>query len=369
MMTKPRLLAVAVLSMAAQLLADDLGWKSANPAYRLSLPADHACHPAHKIEWWYYTGNLQDSSARRFGYQLTFFRVGVDPAPSNPSRWTIRDLYMAHFAVTDVEGRRHRYADRMNRGGIGWAGADTRSYLVWNEDWLATLGPGGNHVLRARADGFAIALTLQPGKDLVKHGTNGYSQKGAQAGNASHYYSLTRMPTRGSLTLQGRTFQVGGDSWMDHEFGTSFLEPGQVGWVWFSLQLDDGSELMLYEMRRSDGARDSHSSGTIVEADGKTIHLSAADFLVRPADVRWRSPKTGATYPIGWTISVPSRSISLRVGTSVEDQELDTSHSTDVTYWEGAIEAAGTVSGHQASGHGYLEMTGYGGEPLSEMLR
>jgi predicted secreted hydrolase len=356
------------LSLLAQPHAATPGWKPADPNYRIALPRDHASHPAHRIEWWYYTGNLRDGSGRRFGYQLTFFRVGIDPAPLNPSRWAVRDLFMAHFAVTDVAGRRHYYEDRVGRAGIGWAGADSDSYRVWNDDWLATLDETGNHVLKARATDFSIALTLQPGKPFVAHGADGYSRKGAQQGNASHYYSLTRMPTLGTLTLHGRTFAISGDSWMDHEFGTSFLEPGQIGWDWLSLQLDDGTELMLFQMRRSDGRIDVHSSGTFVGRDGGAVRLSASEFSLQPG-ASWRSAATGAVYPIGWSVSAPSRSLTLQVTTLVPDQELNTERSTGVTYWEGAIEIRGTIAGCSVVGRGYLEMTGYVGQPMSELLR
>ena len=226
---------------------------------------------------------MKAADGRRFGYQVTFFRVGVDPSPSNPSKWAVRDLFMTHLAISDPSGKRYRYAEKLSRGGPGLAGAATDQYRVWNDDWSATLD-GNRHVLKAasgRRGGTlvppgqeaAIDLTLDEGKAPAIHGIGGISQKGAQAGNASHYYSLTRMPTRGSITVDGERFEVTGDSWMDHEFGTSFREPGQRGWDWLSIQLSDGRELMLYQLRRDDGSRDTRSSGTLVGTDGKTKHL------------------------------------------------------------------------------------------------
>ncbi len=343
-------------------------WAPADPAYRIALPRDHGSHPQHKIEWWYYTGNLEDASGRRFGYQLTFFRVGIDPSPANPSRWAVRDLYMAHFAVTDVGGQRYRFADRLNRAGIGWAGAESGTLHVVNDDWSATLAPEGAHLLRARDGDVAIDLSLAPGKPVVLHGREGYSQKGSATGNASHYYSLTRMPTRGTITLGQTVFQVRGDSWMDHEFGSSFLEPGQQGWDWFSIQLDDRSELMLFQIRRTDGARDAHASGTVVAPDGRTRALSASEFTL-VAGERWTSPTSGASYPISWRIAVPGLRLDLQARAAMAGQELHTAASTGVTYWEGAIDLSGTRDGRPLHGRGYLEMTGYTGAPMSDVLR
>ena len=243
--------------MGAQTQAD--GWQRAVSGYQFQFPRDHASHPDYKLEWWYYTGNLSAADGRQFGYQVTFFRVGVDYAPSNPSRWAVRDLFLAHFAVTDITRGHFQYAELLNRAGLGWAGAALDRYRVWNEGWEAALDSDGKHRLHARHGGMAIDLLLDPGKDPVDQGVNGVSQKGSAEGNASHYYSLTRMPTVGTLAVDGKATEVRGLSWMDHEFGTSFLEPGQQGWSWFALQLDDDTEMMLYEFRRSDGTRDPHS--------------------------------------------------------------------------------------------------------------
>jgi len=281
-------------------------WKQARAGYTFAFPDDHASHPDFKIEWWYYTGNLDTVDGRRFGYQITFFRVGIDPSPENPSRWAVRDLFMTHLAVTDISAGRHRYRERLNRGGPGLAGADPARYHVWNEDWSATLDASGRHVLSAQDDDLGIDLVLEEGKPPVMHGRDGISQKGSQAGNASHYYSLTRMPTRGTLTVDGARVQVQGTSWMDHEFGTSFLEPGQRGWDWVSAQLTDGSELMIYQLRRADGSVDARSSGTFVGADGRSRSLAVGDFSMTPLGREYRSTASGATYPTAWRVEVPS---------------------------------------------------------------
>ena len=343
-------------------------WKQAASGYAFEFPRDHASHPDYKIEWWYYTGNVKTREGRRFGYQLTFFRVGIDHSPANPSRWAIRDLHMAHLAVSDPTGKRYRYAEKLSRGGPGLAGADTHRYNVWNDDWTAMLDLGEDagggrrerHLLRAASPQAAIELVLDPGKPPAINGINGISQKGAQAGNASHYYSLTRMPTRGRITVDGEVFEVEGDSWMDHEFGTSFLEPEQRGWDWFAIQLADGRELMLYQLRRADGSRDPRSSGTLVDRSGRTTHLANADFTLAQGRTRFTS-KNGAVYPLEWKVSVPSQKIELTVTTPMPDQELSLERSTGIAYWEGMIDVAGTAAGTPVVGSGYLEMTGYHG--------
>ncbi len=352
------------------------GWKDARPGYAFSFPRDHASHPDYKIEWWYYTGNLAAEGGRRFGYQLTFFRVGVDPQPENPSRWAVRDLFMTHLAVTNVEAGTFRYAERLNRAGVGWAGATTDAYRVWNEDWEVRLddgdseeGAAGAHLLRAIDTDLGVELRLDLGGAPVIHGTDGISQKGSREGNASHYYSLTRMPTRGTLIVDGERVAVEGVSWMDHEFGTSFLEEGQVGWDWFSIQLDDGADLMLFQLRRRDGSRDPRSSGTLVTTDPRTVtRIAVDDFELQPGRP-WRSPGSNATYPTEWKIHVGRRGLDVVVRAAVDDQELRTDESTGVTYWEGAVEVTGTRDGAPVTGRGYLEMTGYAGQSMGDVLR
>jgi predicted secreted hydrolase len=357
----------AGLILAGVLWADG-AWKQALPGFAFEFPRDHASHPDYKIEWWYYTGNLASNDGKRFGYQLTFFRVGVESQPTNPSRWAVRDLFMTHVAITDISGKQYHFTERMNRAGAGWAGADSSRYRVWNQDWEARIDARGKHLLNAPDRDIKLALVLSEGKGPVIHGDRGVSQKGSADGNASHYYSLTRMPTRGTLSLGGATYAVGGESWMDHEFGTSFLEPEQTGWDWFSLQLDDGSDLMLFQLRRSDGSLDRHSSGTWIGGNGKSVSLGAGDFTLKPGET-WHSKASGAKYPVAWELEVPGQDMRLRLGTQVENQELRTERSTGVTYWEGAIEVQGTRAGRPVRGRGYLEMTGYAGPAISEKFR
>ena len=343
-------------------------WRQARPGYRLQFPRDHASHPKYRIEWWYYTGNLADSSSRRFGFQLTFFRVGVRARPPNPSRWAVRDLFMAHLALSDLETGRFHFAERLNRAGPGWAGASTETYRVWNQSWEAVLGSDGRHRLRARDGDFGIDLELEPGRQPLLHGQAGLSQKGTREGNASHYYSLTRMPARGSVRVDGREFEVVGLGWMDHEFGTSFLETEQIGWDWFALQLDSGQDLMLFQLRRSDGRPDPHSGGTLLESSGQSHALGGSDFTMEPVRT-WQSPHSGARYPVQWRLSLPGRKLRLTVTAAQPDQELRTPRSTQVTYWEGAVVVTGTHDADPVTGRGYLEMTGYSGRSMSDVFR
>ena len=266
---------------------------------------------------------------------------------------------MAHLAVSDPDGKRYRFDERLSRSGPGLSGASADTYQVWNEDWKAGLDPQGHHVIAASSTKAAVQLTLDEGKPPAVNGVNGISQKGARQGNASHYYSVTRMPTRGTIMVDGERFDVTGESWMDHEFGTSFLEPEQQGWDWLSLQLDDNRELMLYQLRRADGSRDPRSSGTLVDARGGTTHLTAADFTLAPAGATFNAP-SGAIYPVSWTIGLLREQLSLTVTTPLASQELATA-GAGIAYWEGMVQVAGTGRGRPVSGRGYLEMTGYKG--------
>lgn len=361
------LIAIWLVIGAITVAAQSPSWKAATAGRPIVLPADHASHPDYKFEWWYYTGNLESSERERFGYQLTFFRIGVDAERRGASAWAVGDLYITHLAISDVNGRRYQFADRLNRSGPGWAGAATDAYRVWNEDWRATLD-GTTHRLEAAQPGLGLALDLEETRPAVLHGLAGYSRKGAAETNASHYYSLTRMPTRGTVTVAGRRVAVTGLSWMDHEFGTSVLEPEQVGWDWFSIQLDDGRDLMLFQLRRQDGSIDPRSSGTLIERDGRPRHIDENALALTPGR-RWRSAATGARYPVEWRVTVASGDFDLRVAAALDNQELHTERSTGVNYWEGAVDVDGTAAGRPVRGRGYLEMTGYSGPAMGNILR
>jgi predicted secreted hydrolase len=352
--------------------ADTAGFRIATPGYVYEFPRDHGSHDDFRTEWWYYTGHLSTQDGRRFGFQLTFFRraVGTDQTNTLPSRWTIRHLYLAHFAVSDLEGKQFRYAEKISREGLGKAGADTGRLHVWTDRWIAEAvkdeSLNHRHRLSAEQDGIAVELTLEQLKPPVIHGYAGISRKGEKVGQASHYYSLTRLGTEGRLTIDGETFQVTGTSWMDHEFGSADLSEDLVGWDWFSLQLQDGNDIMIYRLRRADGSLDPASSGTVIYPDGRADSLSPADVNV-VASEHWTSPVSGARYPAGWRVTLPRLQLSIQIVPLMPNQELATRRSTQVTYWEGAVRISGTAAGRAVTGQGYVELTGYA-ERFTERL-
>jgi predicted secreted hydrolase len=340
-------------ALLAMLIAVPLvaAYRVALPGYHYQFPRDHFSHPEFQTEWWYYTGNLRAADGRRFGFELTFFRHGVSRDPAS-TVWDVQDAWMAHLAVSDIDGKRFYHTERLNRSGAGLAGADLSQGRVWNGNWSAQIGER-EQKLTAIGEGFQFAFTLRPEKAPVVHGSDGVSQKAAGAGRASHYVSYTRLATRGSIEVGGKSYAVEGLAWMDHEFFTHQLAPDQTGWDWFSLQFDDGSELMLFRIRRQDGSSDAYSAGTYVDAQGRSRHLSRDEFAVVPG-ATWTSPESGARYPVEWRVRVPTLGVDASLETHLRQQELS-------KYWEGAIEITGTRQGRPIHGVGYLEMTGYAG--------
>ncbi len=359
------LLAMLLVPLALPAQQETPDWKPAVPGYQYAFPRDHGQHPEHKIEWWYFTGNLHTTTgpAHRFGYQLTFFRIGATPATTIASPWALRDVWMAHFAITEIDGKKYHHADRLNRAGPGLAGATPTK--VWNEDWHweAMTDSPDRFTLQASEPGFAIDLRLTTGKPHVIHGASGISQKGVTPGNASHYYSLPRMPTEGTLTIGSTAYQVAGSSWMDHEFGTSFLEPGTTGWDWFSAQLSDGSELMLFQLRSSKPEAPTNAAGTLIHPNGSLTSLTAKDIQLTPASP-WSAPG-GAAYPQVWQIRLPNHQLNLECRSLLPNQEFRANAIPGLDYWEGAVEYTGQSGSQPINGTGYLEMTGYSGRPMT----
>lgn len=344
--------------------AEERKFKPALPGYRFKFPDDHLSHDEFKTEWWYYTGHLESTdknTKKPFGFELTFFRSGVPVAdlPKGGS-FELKNVYMAHFAVSDLSGKKFFHEEKLSRAGAGMAGANTDSqYKVWIENWSATAdGKQRKHFLKARGKDYSIDLELDEGKLPAIHGAHGVSQKAACVGCASHYYSLTRMPTKGKLVAGGKSYDVSGTSWMDHEFGSNQLAANQVGWDWFSIQLDDGSDMMLYLMRLKDGSLDPHSSGTIVESDGGTNHIALSEYKVESSR-HWTSPKTGGKYPTNFHITLPKRNIDLKIEALLDEQELVSTQKSGINYWEGACKVSGTKNGKEVRGRAYVEMTGY----------
>lgn len=333
-------------------------FEPALPGYQYSFPRDHFNHPSYQTEWWYFTGNLDTRDGRRFGFELTFFRQALQPdAPQSPSRWATRDVYLAHLAFSDVQKQRFYHYERLNRPGPGIAGVDGQQQRYWNGNWQVAWSGERQH-LQAVAESFTLSLDLTPAKPLTIHGRNGVSQKEPGAGKASHYTSYTRLNTTGSIILNGQPFQVTGTSWMDHEFFTHELDRTLAGWDWFSIQLNNGDDLMLYRLRSRDGAPTGLSSGTYIPKAGPVRTLDASDFVLTPGRT-WHSAATNADYPLNWILRIPSLSLALDVTTPLQPQELVTRKKIGPSYWEGLVDYRGSLGSAPITGRGYLEMTGY----------
>lgn len=349
---------LTVCGPIAQAEEIDKFYKKALPGYKFAFPRDHASHEDFKTEWWYYTGHLKSEDGKRYGYELTFFRSGVSPSEKSQAKRKERaNVYLAHFAVSDVNNKKFHFFEKLTRSGLSLGTASSSVLHIYNDGWRVDEA-GDAMMLSADAEKTGIKLLLSSKKPPVIHGKDGVSQKADCVGCASHYYSLTRMDTKGLLFIDGQEKRVTGTSWMDHEFGSNQLTEEQIGWDWYSLQLSDNSELMLYIMRKKDGSIDKNSSGTIIGADGKTEHLALSQFKIRSKS-KWLSPKSKGNYPLNWEVEIPSKQIKLQVTADFDDQELVTKRSTDVTYWEGASSITGTKMGKPILGEGYVEMTGY----------
>jgi predicted secreted hydrolase len=317
-----------------------------------TFPDDHGPHPGFRNEWWYLTGNLAAEDGRRFGYQLTFFNLQLPRSAitDSASNWHSERIWMAHFAVTDAAGRQHYAFERFARENPGLAGAQVEPFSVWLEDWRIR-GTAGSADLpwqvQATEEDIGLDLQLSSAKAPVLQGDAGLSRKSATPGNASYYYSLTRLPTRGTLQLGNETLEVTGNSWLDREWSTSALDVDQTGWDWFSLQFDDGTELMYYQLRDLQGQAHPFSAGKHMANDGTTTTLSSQE-LVLDALTHWTSP-TGITYTTTW--SMKTRNLDLKIEAVLPDQWMNLS----LPYWEGAVVVIDQTSG-ALLGRGYLEM-------------
>jgi len=339
---------------------DTVGYARAVEPGAIDLPADLGPHPAFRSEWWYVTGNLESDAGRPFGFQFTVFRAALAPgAPASPSPWATNQAYMAHLALTDPATGRFMARERFARGAQDLAGSVPEPFRVWLGDWKleGRGGPGPTGMtLHAAEDSVAVVLELGPGKPPVLQGDRGLSRKGPEPGNASYYYSLTRLPAEGWVASGRDTVRVSGTAWLDREWSTSVLPEGVSGWDWYALQLEDGSDLMLYRLRRSDGAASPFSEGVLVDPGGRATRLVWGEDAVIEEAGTWVSPHTGTRYPSGWLLRLPSRGWRLRLEPLLADQELDLSF----RYWEGAVLVVGEEG---PSGRGYVELTGYDGAP------
>ncbi|MCA9913528.1 MAG: carotenoid 1,2-hydratase [Anaerolineae bacterium] len=337
---------------------DTSGYARAIEPYDWHFPQDFGAHPDFQTEWWYYTGNLATDDGRRFGFQFTIFRRAITPPAEerdSGSEWRTNQVYLAHFTVSDISSGQFYHDERFSRSSADLAGAtvDPR-YRVWVEDWeiLAQNDDASQVTIRAAADDFSVDLTLEQTKPPALQGDNGLSPKSEETGNASYYYSLTRLITEGTITVEGESFVVDGLTWKDHEFSTSALGSGAQGWDWFGLIFDDDTEMMIGQIRLQDGGREPAFGGLYVYPDGSTEYLASEQINITPTDT-WTSPHTGAEYPSGWDVTVETSQGAIRFSVTplMRDQELA---DTDPSYWEGAVRIEGDVNGY-----GYAELTGY----------
>ena len=354
-------------AVGQDLRAEEARWGShyqtADRPREFRFPDDHGPHDAFKLEWWYFTGNLASADGRHFGYQLTFFRNALAPAPTaidstGDEPWQTRQLYLAHFAVTDVPNRRLTAFERTARGAAGLAGASADPFTVWVDDWrVESTGRESFPVrLRASANDVEIDVTLDPQRPIVLQGEDGLSRKGDGPNQASYYYSITRLQTSGTIRTKGIDVPVNGLSWLDREWSTSLLGRTQVGWDWFSLQLNDGTDIMYFRLRESEAGTPEYASGVILSADGSRRDLKRDEIVVDATG--WWTTSDGVSYPSGWTVATADGRTELRVEPYVEDQELNLS----IRYWEGAVRVTGVHNGATIEGNGYVELTGYADE-------
>ncbi|HKI46841.1 MAG TPA: lipocalin-like domain-containing protein [Balneolales bacterium] len=345
---------------------DTIGFKRAVKPGNFVFPADYGPHPDFKTEWWYYTGNLDTRDGRHFGYELTFFRIAASPdSVRSQSDWATNQFYMAHFTVTDVRNRKFYDYQRFSRAALQLAGAQANPYNVWLYDWRV-MG-GDKHAdtvyVQAADSGISIDLKLLASKPPVLEGNHGLSQKGTRPGNASYYFSVPRLHTQGTVGIHGQKYSVIGNSWMDREWSTSMLEEDLSGWDWFSLQLDNGWDLMYYQLRKIDGQPASTSDGSLIDPQGKKTNLPFGTVQLVTTGT-WRSPTDDATYPSGWKLTIPKKKTDLVITPYIPNQELTTS----VRYWEGCVQIKGIMNGKQVDGSGYVELTGYAAGPKTVEL-
>jgi predicted secreted hydrolase len=349
---------LAVLLLAGRLLAES-PFRSALPGYVYSFPRDHGSHPDFKTEWWYFTGNVTDAEGNPFGFKLTIFRSAVTPpSASTVSPLQADQLYIAHFAISDISGGRHGAWEEIGRAGFGQASGSTETLDVRLRGYEMRLETDGSITLKADRPEAGLDLRLIPMKPFAIHGKDGVHQKSDVEGQASHYISFTRLAAEGTLSFAGKKHRVEGLAWMDHEFGSDYLSGEQAGWDWFALQLDSGEDLMLYQLRNKDGTANTHSIGSIVEADGTLKPIDGSRFRI-VATGKWRSPESGGTYPMGWRLELPDG--ELTITPAMLEQEMCMRDYTGTCYWEGAIRIGGTWRGKPASGVGYVELVGYAG--------
>lgn len=322
------------------------------------FPRDHGPHPDFRDEWWYVTGNLDGEQGERIGFELTIFRFALTPATNagaagsqaSSSQWRTRQIYMAHFAITDVSREKFWFTERYARDALGLAGAQANPFRVWLEDW-SLQEQGDAWRLHAAGGDYTLTLNLQALTPPIPNGDRGLIRKANTPGAASYYYSIPRMAAQGTLTRAGQSLEVKGLAWLDREWSSDALRLAQRGWDWFAIQLQDGSALMFYSRR--EGATDEYSAGTYIAPDGTARSLEHHEVQIETLD-HWTSAR-GGRYPSHWKLTVPALALSLDIRPVLADQELN----THPRYWEGAVNVEARKSGQAMAGRGYVELVGY----------
>ena len=377
------------VSLHSELGGAAVGFERACETRQFNFPQDHGAHRSFRNEWWYITGNAEDTSGQKFGFHVTFFRIAnKPPSPASDitssdttgsdttasdkassttpiaSSWASNEFYMAHFAVT-TEDREIKKFERFARGAAGLAGAEINiaaeandTVRVWLDDWQLS-GRYNNsdqpdklswHLSMPASD-TELNLTLTPQKPIVLQGDAGYSQKSADPCNASYYYSLTRLQATGSLDIDGTSHNIDGTAWLDREWSSSALGDNQSGWDWFALQLDDGRDIMLYQLRLRDGTRDTWSHAVEIDQHGNSQEIPIRNIELKTT--RWWQSDAGNRYPVAGVIRRKDTGETIEFQPLIDNQELDFT----VRYWEGSI--ALTIDSGKSIGRGYMELTGY----------
>ena len=324
-------------------------YTKADKVIKFDFPKDYGPHEAFKTEWWYLTGNLK-SIEKDFGYQFTIFRNNIAPELDPSNAWETKNIFMGHMGLSDLNSKKFYSFERFEREALELAGTQSQPFKVRLNHWYIKSQTKEIFPLEISAmeNGIGYKLKVIALKNKVLQGDKGLSQKSKEIGNASYYYSYTRLKTVGTVFIKDKSYDVSGLSWMDREWSTSALGKDQVGWDWFSLQFDDNTELMIYQLRNKDGSVDEFSSGAFIDKEGKKINLNLGDFKLKALDY-WTN-ESGAKFPIKWKLDIPRYDMSLVVSTELKNQM----HNFSIPYWEGAVRVSGSKTGL-----GYLEMTGY----------
>ena len=346
------------------------GFKKATEIIEFEFPKDHASHEDFKSEWWYYTGNLESKDGKRFGYQVTIFRNALlnqkdFKAQSKFSKWQSNQVYMGHFALTDIDNNKFYSTERFSRDSLNLAGTNLKpKYKTWLNNWTIKSDLTAQKdifpvLLDFDAKDYAIKLKLMPSKPITLQGDGGLSQKSYGEGNASYYYSITKLETIGEVSIRNKnsepkTYEVSGNSWLDREWSSSSLSKDQIGWDWFALQLDNNVEIMYYQLRQDDGTASPYSRGTIVDAQGEKFDFNLNDVKLKVLDT-FKSPYNGSVYPIAWQFKIPKIKVDIKIRPYVRNQE----HNNSYPYYEGAVEVQGKFADKSIRGKGYLELVGY----------